>query len=202
MRKFKHILFISFLLLSVLGKAQGVELVKSFIGNSQKSEIISFTPQDEILLSGDFSGYINYWDIPNQALISSIKAHNGKINRIEFSQNGEYFLTFSEEDKHVKVWSFSGQDTLIDYTVKSSPHFAIFYDQNSILIGDDFGAINHRNFYEPEKDSLLYKNPISVYDAVYENTKNELVITDKISIKIIPNYYDAYIYLRENCSLK
>lgn len=185
MRKIKHILFIPLLLLSVLGKAQGVELVKSFIGNSEKSEIISFTPQDEILLSGDFSGYINYWDVPNQGLISSIKAHNGKINRIEFSQNGEYFLTFSEEDKHVKVWSFSGQDTLIDYTVNSSPHFAIFFDQNSVLIGDDFGAINHRNFYYPEKDSLLYKNPIGVYDAVYENTKNELVITDKVSIKII-----------------
>jgi len=185
LRKIKHKIFIPLLLFSVVGKAQGVELLRSFIGNSQKSEIISFTPQDEILLSGDFSGYINYWDVPNQGLISSIKAHNGKINRIEFSQNGEYFLTFSEEDKHVKVWSFSGQDTLIDYLVNSSPHFAIFFDQNSVLIGDDFGAINHRNFYQPEKDSLFYKNPISVYDAIYENTKNELVITDKNSIKII-----------------
>ena len=99
-------------------------MVKSFIGNSQKSEIISFTPQDEIMLSGDFSGYINYWDIPNEALINSIKAHHGKINRIEFSQNGEYFLTFSTEDKKVKIWSFSGQDTLVNFTIKNSPHFA------------------------------------------------------------------------------
>ncbi|MDB2317583.1 hypothetical protein N9V23_02380, partial [Flavobacteriales bacterium] len=116
--------------------AQNVELTKSFVGNSEKAEIISFTPQDEILLSGDFSGYINYWDIPNEALISTTKAHFGKINRIEFSENGEYFLTFSTDDKQVKIWNFSGQDTLANFHIENTPHFAIFYDQNSVLIGD------------------------------------------------------------------
>ena len=91
MKQLNYLLFTLSFCFTIAAKSQGVELVKSFIGNSQKSEIISFTPQDEIMLSGDFSGYINYWDIPNEALISSIKAHNGKINRIEFSQNGEYF---------------------------------------------------------------------------------------------------------------
>ena len=180
-----YILVSALLIIPKAASSQGVELIKSFVGNSEKSEVISFTPQDEILLSGDFSGYINYWDVPNQALISSIKAHNGKINRIEFSQDGAFFLTFSEEDKHVKVWSFSGQDILIDYRLDSSPHFAIFHDQNSVLIGDDSGAIYHRNFYSPEKDSLIFKNPITVYDALYDISKNELVITDKYSIKII-----------------
>ena len=172
-------------MLSLYGNAQGVELVKSFIGNSQKSEIISFTPQDEIMLSGDFSGYINYWDIPNEALISSMKAHFGKINRIEFSQNGAYFLTFSTEDKMVKIWNFSGQDTLVNYEVKNSPHFAIFYDQNSCLIGDANGRIFHRDFFYPEKDSLFYKNPYTVYDAILNTSKTELIITDAKSIKIL-----------------
>ena len=137
------------------------------------------------MLSGDFSGYINYWDIPNEALISSIKAHHGKINRIEFSQNGEYFLTFSTEDKKVKIWSFSGQDTLVNFTIKNSPHFAIFYDQNSCLIGDGNGSITHKDFFYPEKDSLFYKNPIIVYDAILNESKTQLVITDKNSIKIL-----------------
>jgi WD40 repeat protein len=137
------------------------------------------------LISGDFSGYINYWDVPNQALINSIKAHNGKINRIEFSENGEYFITFSKQDMHVKVWSFSGQDTLIDYTLKSKPHFAIFYDENSVLIGEESGAIYHRNFFTPEQDSLLYKNSATAYDALYNKRDNILVLTDEKSIKII-----------------
>ena len=166
-------------------KAQEVELIKSFVGNSQKSEIITFTPQDEILLSGDFSGYINYWDIPNQALITSIKAHFGKINRIEFSENGEYFLTFSSDDKKVKIWSFSGQDTLVNFDIKNSPSFAIFYDENSVLIGDENGTIFHKDFFYPEKDSIFYKNPLPIYDANLNKRNNKLVITDNNSIKII-----------------
>ena len=185
MKQLNYILFSLLFSISTIGNSQGVELVKSFIGNSQKSEIISFTPQDEIMLSGDFSGYINYWDIPNEALISSIKAHHGKINRIEFSQNGEYFLTFSTEDKKVKIWSFSGQDTLVNFTIKNRPHFAIFYDQNSCLIGDENGRITHKDFFYPEKDSLFYKNSITANDAILNESKTQLVITDKNSIKIL-----------------
>jgi hypothetical protein len=169
----------------LISNAQGVELIKSFVGNSQKSEIISFTPQDEILLSGDYSGYINYWDIPNQAQISSIKAHFGKINRIEFSETGEQFLTFSTDDKKVKIWSFSGQDTLVNFHIKNTPHFAIFYDQNSVLIGDENGTIFHKDFYYPKKDSIFYENSSLAYDAVINKVKNELVITDHNSIKIL-----------------
>jgi WD40 repeat protein len=178
-------LFKLLLLFPLIINAQGVELIKSFVGNSQKSEIISFTPQDEILLSGDFSGYINYWDIPNQALISSVKAHFGRINRIEFSHDGEYFLTFSEQDKHLKIWSFAGQDTLIDYHIKNTPKFGVFYDQNSVLIGDENGTVFHKNFFFPNKDSIIYENSTSAYDAVLNDTKDELILTDQNSIKII-----------------
>ena len=172
-------------LIPLISNAQGVELIKSFIGNSEKSEIISFTPQDEILLSGDYSGYLNYWDVPNQALISSIKAHFGKINRIEFSETGEQILTFETDDKKVKICSFSGQDTLVNLHVKNTPHFAIFYDQNSSLIGDENGMIFHRDFYYPEKDSVFYDNSSLIFDAVLNKSKNELIITDHNSIKIL-----------------
>ena len=185
MKKKLRILFLTIVSTILSSKAQEVELIKSFVGNSEKSEIITFTPQDEILLSGDFSGYINYWDIPNQALISSIKAHFGKINRIEFSDNGEYFLTFSRDDKKVKIWSFSNQDTIVNFDIQNTPSFAIFYDQNSVLIGDENGTIFHKDFFYPEKDSVFYKNPISVYDANLNENKNKLVITDNNSIKII-----------------
>jgi len=185
LKKENKILIWIFIATFLSTNAQEVELIKSFVGNSQKSEIITFTPLDEILLSGDFSGYINYWDIPNQALISSIKAHFGKINRIEFSENGEYFLTFSNDDKKVKIWSFSGQDTLVNFDIKNSPCFAIFYDENSVLIGDENGTIFHKDFFYPEKDSIFYKNPLPIYDASLNKTNNKLVIIDNNSIKII-----------------
>ena len=185
MKSIYRILLILLFQSALTTNAQGVELIKSFIGNSQKSEIISFTPQDEIFLSGDFSGYINYWDVPNQALISTTKAHQGKINRIEFSENGELFLTFSTDDKQVKIWSFSRQDTIINFYLKNTPHFAIFYDHNSVLIGDENGTIYHKDFFYPEKDSIFYENSLLVSDAIFNKDKNELIISDKNSIKII-----------------
>ena len=185
MKKEIKILTLIFIVTFSSSKAQEVELIKSFVGNSQKSEIITFTPQDEILLSGDFSGYINYWDIPNQALINSIKAHLGRINRIEFSENGEYFLTFSSDDRKVKIWNFYSQDTVINYNIQNTPVFAIFYNQNSVLIGDKNGEIFHKDFFYSNKDSIFYKNPIPVYDANLSENKNKLVITDENSIKII-----------------
>ncbi len=185
MKNLKQIIIIALALHAKNLAAQGVELIKSFIGNNEKSEIISFTPQEEILLSGDFSGYINYWDVPNQALISSTKAHKGKINRIEFSESGEHFLTFSEVDKYVKIWNFSAQDTLVNFKLKNEPHFAIFYNQNSVLIGDGNGAIFHKDFYDSNQDSIFYKNSIRAYDAVLSQDKKELIITDANSIKIL-----------------
>ena len=185
MKEIKNIIFFIVSVTFGYTPAQNVELTKSFVGNSEKAEIISFTPQDEILLSGDFSGYINYWDIPNEALISTTKAHFGKINRIEFSENGEYFLTFSTDDKQVKIWNFSGQDTLANFHIENTPHFAIFYDQNSVLIGDENGTIYHKDFYEPKNDSIIYKNSTIVIDAVYNKIKNELIITTKNTIKVV-----------------
>ena len=185
MYKKNKILIWIFITIFLRSEAQEVELIKSFVGNSQKAEIITFTPQDEILLSGDFSGFINYWDIPNQALISSIKAHFGKINRIEFSENGEYFLTFSSDDKKVKIWSFYSQDTLVNFHIQNSPSFAIFFNENSVLIGDENGTIFHKDLFYHEKDSIFYKNPSKVDDACLNKSKNKLVITDENSLKII-----------------
>ncbi len=178
-------LYILLVSVPILASAQGIELIKSFVGNSEKSEIISFTPQDEILLSGDFSGYINYWDIPNQALLTSVKGHFGKINRIEFSENGEHFITFSSDDKKVKIWNFAGQDTIANFYIPTTPSFSIFYDDNSVLIGDLNGHIYHKDFFYPENDSIFYKNPLIINDAVFNKNKNELIISDKNSIKVL-----------------
>jgi len=182
---YKKIILFTFLQISLFSHGQGVELLRSFVGYNEKSEIISFTPEDEILLSGDFSGYINYWDVPNRSLISSIKAHQGKIKRIEFSINGEKFLTFSE-DKHLKIWNFSSLTEIADYYVEATPSFAAFYDDESLLVGDKSGTVYLNNIYYPEKDSIFYdNNGIAIHDAILNESKTELVICDERSIKVL-----------------
>ena len=62
-------------------------------------------------------------------------------------------------------------------TLKTAPCFAIFYDENSVLIGDENGTIFHKDFFYSEKDSIFYKNPLPIYDASLNKTNNKLVIT-------------------------
>ena len=50
------------LLISFYSKGQKIELIESFIGYTNKSEIISFTPNSQLIMSGDYSGNINLWD--------------------------------------------------------------------------------------------------------------------------------------------
>ena len=72
--------------------SQNIELIESFIGYQEDSEIISFTPNNRIILSGDYSGKLNLWDLKHQTIIKSIYAHSRPINSIKFSENGKSLL--------------------------------------------------------------------------------------------------------------
>ena len=72
---------------------QRIELIESFIGYQEDSEIITFTPNSRILFSGDYNGNINLWDLEKQMLIQTIKAHRSYINSIKFSKKGTLFTT-------------------------------------------------------------------------------------------------------------
>lgn len=179
-------IFISIYLISInYIHAQNFELIKSFVGNTEKSEIISFTPNKELLLSGDFAGYLNYWFVPKQELISSKKSHNGKINRINFSENGNLFLTFSSEDNNVKVWNFKSQNVISTFYIEQTPFFSIFYDNNSLLIGDSTGKIFHKNIYQNDKDSVFLEEKIKINDSYLNHQKKELVLISESFLKIL-----------------
>ena len=59
------------LLVSISIKGQKIELIESFIGYTQKSEIISFTPNPKLIMSGDYQGNINLWNLERQELIKT-----------------------------------------------------------------------------------------------------------------------------------
>ena len=91
--------------------SQNIELIESFIGYQEDSEIISFTPNNRIILSGDYNGNINLWDLKFQTLIKTIEAHKKPINNIKFSENGKKFATCSL-DSCVKIWDFNSEKFL------------------------------------------------------------------------------------------
>ena len=104
---------------------QRIELIESFIGYQEDSEIITFTPNSRILFSGDYNGNINLWDLERQMLIQTIQAHRSSINSIKFSQKGTLFTTCSN-DSVVKVWHFNSNKLIDSIKINSIPRISLF----------------------------------------------------------------------------
>ena len=138
---FKYFLALLFISGQIYG--QRLELIESFIGYQEDSEIITFTPNKQILFSGDYSGNINLWDLEKQMLIKTIKAHTSSINSIKFSKDGNLFTTCAN-DTVVKVWHFNSNKLIASIKTSSVPKISIFNrEENGVLIfrkcWDEFG---------------------------------------------------------------
>ena len=89
----KKLIIIIIFIACIYARAQKIELIESFIGYTQKSEIISFTPNPQLIMSGDYAGGLNLWDLKKQKLIKKIDAHQESINNITFHSKKNIFLT-------------------------------------------------------------------------------------------------------------
>ncbi|WP_413175426.1 protein kinase domain-containing protein [Anabaena azotica] len=65
---------------------------------------LAFTPDSQILASGDDSKNIKIWDIKTQKLLANLPGHTKSIQSVAFSPNGEILATASD-DKKIKLWN-------------------------------------------------------------------------------------------------
>ncbi len=75
--------------------------------DAHKNSVFSLCkhPSSEVMLSGSRDAHLKVWDMQNSYdLQQSVVAHMYAINHIEFSPNGQHFVTCSM-DKSIKVWS-------------------------------------------------------------------------------------------------
>ena len=164
--------------------SQTFEIIESFIGYQQDSEIITFTPNSRILFSGDYTGNINLWDLENQMLIQTIPAHQSVINSIKFSKKGHLFTTCSN-DSVVKVWSFNSNKLIDSIKINSIPRISLFNkDENGVLIFTENG-----NIFEKKIKSKRIKKKISgnlqFLDAVLSEDRKSIITCDTQSLKIM-----------------
>ena len=185
---FKRFLYGTFLIIfsfHLTIEAQKFDLIQSFIGYTEDSELITFTPEPNWVLSGNSTGTIQYWDIDKKQLIRKLPAHRDKIHNIEFSPNGRYFVS-TGEDQIVKIWLFRTAEKYHHYNLDFTPGFTTFKNNEELLIADHKGnmylqSLNNLAF----TDSLLFKNRYPIIDALVSPYKEELAITDHSSLKIV-----------------
>jgi len=64
---------------------------------------VAFSPDGQFLASGDDVGTLKFWAAKGSREIRTVKAHDGRLNRLEFSRDGKTFATASA-DGTVKLW--------------------------------------------------------------------------------------------------
>ena len=173
-----------FLLITIFLNAQKIELIESFIGYTHKSEIISFTPNPKLIMSGDYKGNVNLWDLEEQKLLRTIYAHTKPINNITFHDKKNQFLTCSQ-DSTIKLWSFYSNRMLDSVKIDKRPTLAIFNkNENEYLICTDDGSILKKRKQKVKLDQLVnIKHHIN--DAIFSSDQNSIITCDKESIKMI-----------------
>jgi len=165
---------------------QRIELIESFIGYQEDSEIITFTPNSRILFSGDYNGNINLWDLERQMLIQTIQAHRSSINSIKFSQKGTLFTTCSN-DSVVKVWHFNSNKLIDSIKINSIPRISLFNkEENGVLIFTENGDVIEKKFRSKKINKKFIKKE-QFLDAVLSEDTRSIITCDKESLKII-NY--------------
>jgi len=179
---FKYFLVLLFISSQIYG--QRLELIESFIGYQEDSEIITFTPNKQILFSGDYSGNINLWDLEKQMLIKTIKAHSSSINSIKFSKDGNLFTTCAN-DTVIKVWHFNSNKLIESIKISSVPKISIFNrEENGVLIFTEDGDVLEKKFKHKKITRIFNKND-KFLDAILSEDLNKIITCDKQSIKIM-----------------
>ncbi|MAZ55612.1 MAG: hypothetical protein CMP54_01240 [Flavobacteriales bacterium] len=172
------------LLTTIFLNAQKIELIESFIGYTEKSEIISFTPNPKLIMSGDYKGNVNLWDLNEQKLLRTIYAHTKPINSIAFHKKKNQFLTCSQ-DSTIKLWSFYSNKMLDSIKINKKPTLAIFnQNENEYLICTDDGSILRKNRKKTEITEII-NTKHSINDATFSFDHSNIITCDRESIKVI-----------------
>jgi WD40 repeat protein len=76
---------------------------KDFIAHQLASNVVRYSPDGKLLLTGGRDAHLNIWQVGTYELVKSIPAHNWALYDIEFSPDAALFATASR-DKTVKIW--------------------------------------------------------------------------------------------------
>ena len=180
----KKLITLIALLLTIYLKGQKIELIESFIGYTNKSEIISFTPNPQLIMSGDYNGNLNLWDLKKHKLIKTIPSHQGIITSIVFHKRKNTFLTCSE-DSTIKLWSLYSNRLLDSLKITEVPTKSIFNEKgNQYFICTKSGQIISKHINKKNTEEITnIKRPI--YDAILSSNQKNIITCDYESIKTI-----------------
>lgn len=89
--------------IKVLDLANAFQPVANLNGHSNSVFALSYSPDEQNLVSGARDAHMKFWETENYTLTENIVAHMYAINFLSFKEDGKYLVTCSM-DKSIKVW--------------------------------------------------------------------------------------------------
>lgn len=119
-----------------------LEEKKTFVAHTLSANMVCYSPDGALILTGGRDAHLNIWDAKSYTLIKSIPAHNYAIYDIVFSPDAKLFATASR-DKTVKIWDAETFEMLVRINKENydghvnSVNKLIWTDKYLISTGDD-----------------------------------------------------------------
>ena len=180
----KKIALYTFLIFTIYLNGQKIELVESFIGYTNKSEIISFTKNPKLIMSGNYQGGINLWNLEKQSLLKKINAHTAPISHITFHDSKNTFLSASK-DSTIKLWSFYSHRLIDSIKINNTPTIVMFNNKgNDYFICTEEGLILEKKTLRKTPE-IITNTETAISDAFFDAETNKIITCDQNSIKII-----------------
>ena len=85
--------------------AHRIEDCEEFFGNCGALELVRFSPDGTVLVSGDRTGTVYVWDVEALSLIDSLDGHREPIVDIAFSHVGPELTVITVDDSRVMTWT-------------------------------------------------------------------------------------------------
>ncbi|OOG78137.1 WD40 repeat domain-containing protein [Algoriphagus sp. A40] len=89
--------------IKILDLANDLKPIANLAGHSNSVFALSYSPDEQKLVSGARDAHMKFWDSDNYTLTENIVAHMYAINFLSFNEDGKYLVTCSM-DKSIKVW--------------------------------------------------------------------------------------------------